>query len=157
MKTLILGIGNPILQDDGVGLHVVQHMQHMVHDSSVVLDTAYTGGLNLLDHMRGYDRAILIDAVRHEAGRPGDVHRFSLSDTKVTHAGNPHDVSLPEALLLARRIGEEHLPKEIIIVGIVVNPSFEFGEQLSDEVEAAIPRAVQMVLSELKNTQRNYT
>jgi hydrogenase maturation protease len=152
MKTLVLGIGNPILQDDGVGIQVAQQVRQIVHDSNVVIDTAFTGGLNLLDHLKGYEKVILIDAVHNTIGKPGTVERFLLSESTVVHSGNPHDVSLSEALLLAKKLGEKQLPKEIIIVGIVVNSRLEFGECLSDEIQQVIPQAVQMVLSEIKNT-----
>jgi hydrogenase maturation protease len=152
MKTIVLGVGNPILQDDGVGVHVIQKVQQSLHDPNVVVDTAFTGGLNLLDLMKGYDKVILVDAVRQETGKTGEVKRFSLDDASVVHSGNPHDVSLSEALLLAQNLGEENLPREIIIIGIVVNSALEFGEDLSAEVKNAIPTAVQMILSEVKNT-----
>jgi hydrogenase maturation protease len=155
MKTIVLGVGNPILQDDGVGVHVIQKLQQSFHDPFVVVDIAFTGGLNLLDLMKGYDKVILVDAVRKETGRIGEVQRLSLDDTSVVHSGNPHDVSLSEALLLAKNLGEVNLPREIVIIGVVVNPTYEFGEELSTEVKNAIPAAVQMILSEIKNTERN--
>jgi Ni,Fe-hydrogenase maturation factor len=55
-------------------------------------------------------------------------------------------------LLLARRLGEDSLPRDIIVVGIVVQNTFDFGEQLSKEVAAAVPIAVRTVLKELNTT-----
>lgn len=152
MKTMVLGIGNPILRDDGVGLHVIEALRQHVHNPMVTLETATTGGLNLLDLLRGYEKVILVDAVNQEEGEPGEVKRFTLSDFQSVHSCNPHDVSLSEALQLAKQLGETRLPSHIILIGITVNNTYEFGEQLSSTVASAIPTAVNLVLTELHNT-----
>jgi hydrogenase maturation protease len=152
MKTIVLGIGNPILQDDGVGLHVITALRDQVHSPDITIGTAYTGGMNLLDVIREYEKVILVDAIKHKGSRTGDVKRFVLPEASSLHSSNPHDVSLSEALLLARRLGEFPLPKEIIVIGIVVENTSDFGEQLSREVADAVPTAVQMVLGELQNS-----
>ncbi len=152
MKTIVLGIGNPILQDDGVGLHVIDTLRQHMNNPLVTLETASTGGMNLLDMIRGYEKVILIDAVKQKESAPGEVKQFLLSDFHSVHSCNPHDVSLSEALHLAKQLGEKHLPSKIILIGITVNNTYEFGEHLSSEVASAIPAAVSLVLEELKNT-----
>jgi hydrogenase maturation protease len=152
MKTIVLGVGNPILQDDGVGIHVINELREHLKDSRVILDIAYTGGMNLLDMIRGFDKVILVDAVKQEDSITGEVKRFSLTEAPAVHSCNPHDVSLSEALLLAKQLGEEHLPQEIVVIGIVVKNTVDFGEHLSREVASAVPTAVALVLTELKNT-----
>ena len=152
MKTIVLGVGNPILQDDGVGIHVIEALRQQLNTQKVTLETASTGGLNLLDLIRGYETVILVDAIKQDNGEPGEVKRFSLSDFQSVHSCNPHDVSLLEALHLAEQLGEKHLPSKIILIGITVNTSYEFGEGLSRKVASAIPAAMAMVLEELKNT-----
>ena len=152
MKTLVLGIGNPILQDDGVGIHVINELRPHVKNSNVTIDIAYTGGMNLLDIIRGYDKVILVDAIKQKNSKTGEIKRFSLTDVPTIHSSNPHDISLSEAIHLAKQLGEQHLPEEIIVIGIVVKNTLDFGEQLSSEVSSAIPNAVTMVLTELHNT-----
>lgn len=152
MKTIVLGIGNPILQDDGIGLHVIDALRKRMNNPMVTIETASTGGMNLLDMIRGYEKVILIDAVKQNDSKPGEVKRFSLSDFHSVHSCNPHDVSLSEALHLAEQLGEKHLPLKIILIGITVKNTYEFGEYLSSEVSSAIPTAVSLVLEELKNT-----
>ena len=150
MKTIVLGIGNPILSDDGVGIHVANQLKQHIKDPNVTIDEALTGGMNLLDLIVGFDKAILIDAVKMKNARTGDVKRFSISDMSTAHSCNPHDVSLAEALKMAERLGENHIPREIVIVGIMMNEMpCEFGEKLSETVAAAVPKAVEIVLSEL--------
>jgi hydrogenase maturation protease len=152
MRTIVLGVGNPILKDDGVGIHVVHELQNQLHDSQVTMDIAYTGGMNLLDMVRGYDKVILVDAVKQDNITAGEVKRFSLTEAPSIHSSNPHDMSFSEALLLARQLGESHLPKEVVIIGIVVKNTSDFGEDLSSEVASAVPHAVALVCTELKNT-----
>jgi hydrogenase maturation protease len=152
MKTIVLGVGNPILQDDGVGLHVIEALRQRLTNPLVTVETASTGGMNLLDMIRGYEKVILIDAVKQNDSKPGEVKRFLLSDFHSVHSCNPHDVSLSEALHLAAQLGEKHLPLKIILIGITVKNTYEFGEHLSCEVSSAIPTAVNLVLEELNNT-----
>lgn len=150
MKTLVLGIGNPILQDDSVGLHVARELQRQITDPDVVVDMAYTGGFNLVDQMVGYEKAILIDAIHEKNASTGEVKRFTLSELPAGHTANPHDVSLPEAFRLAKILGETRLPNEVVVFGIV-SPTAPatFGEHVSRTLAPAIPKTVQMVLDEL--------
>jgi hydrogenase maturation protease len=156
MKTIVLGIGNPILRDDGAGIHVAHQLKHYVTDQKVTIDEAYTGGMNLLDMMIGYDKAILIDTVNIADAKNGEVKRLILHNSGNTcHSCNPHDISLQEALRLAEKLGEKNIPKEIIVIGIVVKElPIHFGEQLSKNIQAAVPKAVEMTLLELKKIQR---
>lgn len=151
MKTLVLGIGNPILQDDGVGIHVINELRPYIKNSKVKVDIAYTGGMNLLDIIRGFDKVILIDAIKNEHCTTGDVKCFTLTEAPTIHSSNPHELSLSEALHLAKQLGE-HLPKEIVVIGIAVKNTHEFGEHLSKKVAAAVPQAVSLVLAEIQNT-----
>jgi len=157
MKTIVLGVGNPILRDDGVGLHVVKQLKQHINDPNVTIDEALTGGMNLLDMIRGYDKAILIDAIKIKHVQPGEVKRFLLSDFSSIHSYNPHDVTLLEALRLAEKLGEDKIPHEIVVIGIVLEEMpLEFGEHLSSTVAAAVPKAVEMTLSELgKNLNKS--
>jgi hydrogenase maturation protease len=151
MKTIVLGVGNPILKDDGAGIHVIRQLKKYVKDPDVTLDEAMTGGMNLLDMIIGYEKAILIDTVKMKGAKTGEVRRFSLSDFPSVHSSNPHDVDLLEAIGLAQKLGEARIPKEIVIVGISVNESQHvFGEQLSERMAKAVPKAVETVISELK-------
>lgn len=156
MKTIILGVGNPILRDDGVGIHVVQELRQHINDPNVTIDEALTGGMNLVDLILGYDKAILIDAVKTKSAQTGEVKRISLSDFSSARSCNPHDVSLLEALQMAEKLGEDRIPQEIVVIGILMNNTpCEFGERLSEKVAAAVPKAVEMILSELKKIKSN--
>jgi hydrogenase maturation protease len=156
MRTIVLGVGNPILCDDGAGIHVAHQLKKQITDPSVTIDEAYTGGMNLLDMMIGYEKAILIDTVHVADAKNGDVKRLSLKDcVDVGHTSNPHDVSLQEALGLAEKLGEKQIPKEIVLIGIVVKEApLHFGEHLSTHIAAAVPKAIEMTLHELNKNQQ---
>jgi len=164
MRYIAVGIGNPILGDDGIGLHVVREVIKRIagsydpspggipvevkvkEDLTVVLDEAYTGGMNLLDLILGFDRAVLIDAVSESGLEPGEVRRMDLDDMITVHSTNPHDTSLAEAVKLAKDLGEDRVPPEIMLVGINIKPSGVFSEGLSHPVREAIPEAVRLTL-----------
>jgi hydrogenase maturation protease len=150
-RIIILGIGNPILGDDGIGIHVVQKLKKQLDKrSNIVIDEAMTGGMNLLDAIIGFDKAILIDAVHLTEYKIGEVKCFQLSDLETIHSCNPHDVTLIESIQLAKTLGEEKIPHEIIIIGIVLHQlPTDFSEELSPMVASAIPKAIQMVFNEI--------
>ena len=150
-KTIILGIGNPILRDDGVGVHVAEELKKHIRKPGVTIDSAFTGGMNLLDLMIDHDRAILIDAVKIENKKLGDVGLFGLDELSAFHTSNPHDASLPQAIDLAKKLGENRIPTNIKVVGINIGElDCEFGEELSSEIAKAIPKAVELIKKEVE-------
>ncbi|KYK29312.1 hypothetical protein AYK20_05815 [Thermoplasmatales archaeon SG8-52-1] len=157
MKTIILGVGNQILGDDGVGIHVVNALKEKIQSPDITIEEAVTGGMNLLELLLGYDKAIIVDAVKTENGVNGEVKRIPLGNFSTMHSCNPHDVSLIEAIEMAKKMGEERIPKEIIVIGVLMKEiPCEFGEKLSSKIAAAVPKAVDMTLSELgKNLSKN--
>jgi hydrogenase maturation protease len=111
--------------------------------------------MNLLDLILGYDKAIIIDAVKTETGENGDVRRIPLKDFSTMHSCNPHDVSLVEAIKMAMKLGETKIPKDIIVIGVMMKQiPCEFGEKLSKNIAAAVPKAVEMTLNEIKNEMK---
>jgi len=156
MKTIVLGVGNPILCDDGVGIHVARQIKEKINDPNIVVDEAITGGMNLLDLMTGYDKAILIDAVNIKDANVGEVKCFPLGNLSTTHSNNPHDVSLMESLELAKKLGQDKIPSEIIVVGIVLKEiPYVFGEKLSPEIAKAVPKAIKATLREIEKMRIN--
>lgn len=152
MKTIVLGIGNLILGDDGVGVHVANELKKHINSPDITVDEAITGGMNLLDLLLGYDKAIIVDAVKSDASENGEVKRIELRDFMTMHSCNPHDVSLMEAIEMAKKLGEDRIPKKIIIIGIMMKQiPYEFREELSEKIAAAVPKAVEMTLNEIKN------
>jgi len=151
MRTIILGIGNPILGDDGIGVHVARELRKKIKETSdLVIDEAQTGGMNLVDLIRGFDQAILIDAVSIKNEAHASIKRYDITEIETVHSCNPHDVNLVEAIEVSKRIGDVQIPKEIIIIGVNLKriPT-EFSESLSQEIQKTIPVVMNMVLSEI--------
>jgi hydrogenase maturation protease len=149
MKTLILGIGNTVLTDDGVGCRVVQRLKKRLRGrSDITVKETSLSGLSLLDELTGYERLIIVDAIQTKGGKPGDIYKLSPSDFKTGRMAIIHDLGLFSTLELGRKL-EMDMPCEVIIFAIEAKDMATFSEKLSPEVEQAIPRAVDMVVGEV--------
>jgi len=149
LKILVLGLGNPILTDDAVGITVAEEVRRRLEREDVVVDQASVGGLRLLELILGYDKVILLDAIRTEVGQPGQIHRLSPEQFRGNlRAASPHDVTLTTALELGQRLGKD-IPKEIVILAVEAADTETFGEELTPAVAAAVPEVVTLVLEEL--------
>ncbi len=141
-KTLLLGLGNPILRDDAVGLRVVRALGERMTPDKVDVQESSFANIDLLDFVGAYDRLIIVDSIKTEGGKPGDLYRLNLDDFRSTlHLGCPHDINLATALELGKRLGM-HIPREIAIYAIEVEDDQTFCETCSPLVEEAIPRIV---------------
>jgi hydrogenase maturation protease len=152
VKTLVLGLGNPILTDDGIGVHVARALSKCYQRDDVTIAEASIGGLRLLDTLAGHDRAVLVDAIQTPGGQPGQVYRLGPKDLRASlHSGSTHDLSLPGTLTLGRGLGMK-LPEDedIVIIAVEVKDVLTFGEACTERVQAAVPQALQIVLHELQ-------
>jgi hydrogenase maturation protease len=149
MNCLVLGLGNEILKDDGVGIHVVRALQDLVHDGETDFAESQQGGLELLDLLLGYERAVIIDAL--VGGEPGRIRRFSLEELEdqAPMVLTPHRAGLGEAAALARRLGLR-FPQEITVYAIEVADPYTVAEGLTEEVARAVPAAVALIAAELR-------
>lgn len=154
MKTMVIGLGNPILGDDGVGWKVAEEVRKQLPcDMSVNVDCLSVGGISLMEHLIGYDRAILIDAFALEEPI-GSILVLKLSDLpnySAFHTTNTHDTSLQNAIELGRSMGAP-LPNEVDIVGIATHRIYDFGEELSPPVAEAVSFAARVVIGLVKQT-----
>jgi hydrogenase maturation protease len=149
MRTLILGLGNPILSDDGVGNRIAQELGNKISNRDITVEETSMSGLGLLDVLVGYDRAIIVDAIKTTNGKAGQIYRLTaeaFNDTR--HASSVHDVNFATALELGRRVGMP-IPGQIIIYAVEVANTSNFSEEFTPEVKKAIPRCVKMIFKEL--------
>lgn len=151
---LVLGLGNPILGDDGVGWKVAEEVRSRLEGQQppVEIDCASLGGLSLMERMLGYDRAIVIDAIETGQYPIGHVSRFplqALSNPTAGHTASAHDTSLLTALESARALGET-VPSQIDIIAIEVEQRYDFSEQLTPAIQAAVGVATRKVLEALR-------
>ena len=151
VKTLVLGIGNPILGDDGVGFHVAQELAKLIEDDAIAVEDTSTSGLNLLDFIRGYDRVIIIDAIKTDECEPGEIYRLRPEDfSKSVHlATSLHDTNLPTVIEMGNKLLPEEMPHEIAIFAIEVEEIDKFTEEMTVKVKEAVPKVLNLVLGEL--------
>jgi hydrogenase maturation protease len=154
MKTIVIGLGNPILGDDGVGWKVVEALQSQStipnQQSTIELDCVSLGGLSLMERLAGYERVILIDSIFTGKSPLGSVTTFtlgSLPDLTAGHSASAHDTSLRTALNVGRSMNIP-LPTDdqVQVVAIEAKNVYDFSEALTPAVAAALPAAVAVVL-----------
>jgi hydrogenase maturation protease len=149
MKTLVLGLGNPILSDDGVGIKIAQEVKEKLSYPQITVAETSTAGLSLLDSIVGYDKVIIIDAVQTKEGNAGQIYRMGLQDFSSTkHFSSPHQINLATALELGKMLNLA-MPQKITIFAVEAKDITNFSEKCTPEVEQAIPEVVKMVLEEL--------
>ena len=150
MKPLVLGLGNPLLTDDGVGLRVARALRvRLMGRPDVVVQEDYWGGLRLMERMVGYDRSIVIDAMR-SGDEPGTIRRLQVQDMSTQHMASAHDANLSTALRFGHRVGASLPdPDDVLIIGVEAADVTTFGEECTPQVKAAIPRVVETVIHAL--------
>jgi hydrogenase maturation protease len=156
-KILIIGLGNPILTDDGVGVKVAQELEKLVDFNShpeITITEASAGGIRLMETMLGHDQVVLIDAylLDPEKTTPGKIHKLSLDDlravTPTQHSTSPHDTSVVIALDAAEKLGYK-TPRDFMIYAIEVENILDFSDTPTPAVAKAIPLVVEMILKDL--------
>lgn len=147
-KSIVVGLGNPILTDDGIGNRVAEVLHGQV-GSGVDVVEASLAGFNLLDLLKGYEKAILVDAIQTKGGKAGDIYKLSRDDLSFTQRlSSVHDINFFTAWELGERLGVK-LPKNMIIFAIEAEDVLTFGETLTPQVAAAVPEVCRLVLEEL--------
>jgi len=149
MKALVLGIGNPILSDDGVGIKVAHEVGKNLNDPRIAVSETSAAGLSLLDSIIGYDRVIIIDAIQTKEGKAGQIYRMKPKDFSFAkRVSSPHQVNLVTALELGKMLNLA-MPRRITVFAVEAKDITTFSEKCTPEVEKAIPRVVKMVLEDL--------
>jgi hydrogenase maturation protease len=141
--TLVLCLGNDLLHDDGVGWAVAEALDGDGPAGTIIRRSALSG-FYLLDELVGYERAIVVDAVRTGNHPPGTVLSFPFEALGTGEGPSPHAVGLPTVVRLGRQSGVS-LPAQIHIVAVEVDDMDTVGEGLSPRVAAAVPAATAAV------------
>lgn len=140
MKGLVLGLGNDILSDDGVGLVVVRRLRERLGSNESV-DFVETNemGLSLLDFIEGYDWAVIVDSIITGEDEPGTLTIFDRETFNHPRACNPHHMGLDEIIDMAEKMDLD-VPKTLFVAAIEVRDPFSFGEKITREMEETLPR-----------------
>jgi len=148
MSTLVLGLGNPILTDDGVGINIARKLKEEKPELEVVETSE--GGIALLDHIAGCDKLIIIDAIKTGKGKPGELYKLAPEDLKPARDfSSSHGVDIATALEAGEALGYI-MPRFVSIYAVEIREDTTFGERCTREVEEKIPLIARRIMEEEK-------
>jgi len=149
MRRLVLGVGNPILSDDGIGIHVARAMK-LRNLPGVEVEELPASGLELLDMVLDFDKVVIVDAIQTRGGVPGQIHILEEADfERAVHGSSPHGINIATALAMGRKIVPERMPNEVVYVAVEVEDLVNVSERLTPRVEAALPEIIRRIEKEL--------
>lgn len=144
MKTLVVGIGSTIRRDDGIGIRAARQYKERCSSRLVDVIELGTAGLSLLDFVEGYDRLIILDAII-TGSPPGTLHELRGDDVaKSVHLSVGHESDLPTSLQLGELL-TRRMPRHVVVFAVEADDIQTFSEELSPEVQKAIPEVLARV------------
>jgi hydrogenase maturation protease len=149
-NVLVLGIGNTLLGDDGVGIYVARKMREAC-DQKGQIEVAETdvGGIAILDLLMGHTKVVIIDAIITKKRRPGTIYKLSLEDLgDIVEPYMLHAIDLRSAIELGKMLGY-HIPEDITIYAVEIKDNTIFTEGLSHDIEAVVPSVIRQIVSDL--------
>jgi hydrogenase maturation protease len=149
LRTLVVGVGNLLRCDDGVGIHVVNRLNEVASYIDT-LDVAL-GSIEILEAMKGRDRVFIVDAIQ-ASGEPGTIYRVNLSrgeePPRITHS---HGVDLLTTLKLGDSLFPGQMPREIVLLAVEAEDVTTLSESCTSKVQAAVEKVVEIILGFEKN------
>jgi hydrogenase maturation protease len=148
-KVLLLGIGNPLLTDDGVGIVAAREISKM-NLPGVDVEEATASGIEVMEMMLGYEKVVVVDAIMWPDHEPGEVLRLDEKDFSHTvHGSSPHGVNISTAIALGRQTAPDDMPKEIVFLAMQAEDVSTFSENQTPRVRKSIPTFISTVLEEI--------
>jgi len=147
-KIVILGVGNVLLSDEGVGVHVANELIKMELPANVSVVEGGTDGFRLLNVITEADRLIVVDAVKG-GGEPGTIYRFDINDVRNSPSGfktSVHQIGILEVIDLSGLIGKT---PHTTVIGVEPK-SLEMSLELSPEIKDKVPRVIELVFEDMK-------
>ncbi len=147
MKTLILGMGNPILSDDGVGLALAKMLRNKVRGADVAASAMI--GLSLFDLIMGYDTIFIIDAMTTKEGKMGELKKIGEDDRCGTlHLFSSHGFNIFELMELGVQCGFD-MPRLAAVYGVEIGTEVAFDENLSTELNGKLPAIAEEIITDM--------
>jgi hydrogenase maturation protease len=157
--TLLLGVGNTIMGDDAVGIHVLRTLKKKLGTrTDLEFKELGIGGLRLVEELLGYEHVIIIDSIESKDQKIGEIREFTPDQFKETEqAVAPHITNFATALELYRTLEPSKIPKTIRILTIDIEPKLTFSEEISEPIRKAATTLVERITQELERrpTQPN--
>lgn len=155
----ILGLGNPVLRDDAVGLAVVGEIESLFDEKpipAVEILSSTRAGFELLDLLTGYEYAIIVDAFQSTDPHPGRIKHLDICDIRGNARLNcVHEINLNTALQLAEKLGIP-MPDQIEIFAVEVSDVYTLSEEMSDEVAAVVKPLAKKIYERAGEISRTY-
>jgi hydrogenase maturation protease len=151
VSTIVLGLGNPTWGDDSAGPRVARALGEKLSHPEVTVAEASIAGLDILELLADYDKAIIVDAIETRNGTPGTIYRLETHDIAVGVGAFPHGVDFIAALELGRRLGLS-LPASVTVFAIEAGQTAFPQEECTPPVREAVPRCADMIIRELQTT-----
>ena len=145
---VILGVGNLLLSDEGVGVHVANRFKEMDLPAGVEVIEGGTDGFRLMNVITDADRLIVVDAVKG-GSPPGSIYRFDIKDVSSfpdAYKSSVHQIGILEVVHLSELVGQT---PETTIIGVEPK-SLKMGMELSPEVQEKLPKIIELVLEEVQ-------
>ena len=148
-QLLLLGLGNDILTDDAVGLHVVRELRPKLagHPSIDIRETTEMG-LALLDFITGYRAVVIVDSIQTGKASPGFLHELDAASLNLLTGRTPHFVGVSETLALGRQLGLA-MPEQVKIFAIEVEDPFTLSTDMTPALQSALPGIVERIAAAL--------
>jgi len=141
-------MGNLLLKDEGIGVHIAHSLEGILSPSKVELEVIDGGTLpDAPLSFEEVDKFIIVDAVQ-AGGEPGAIYRFHLEDIKLDDRilTSLHQISLLENLWLMEKFSQK--PKDVVIIGIEPQ-DMDWGLELSTKLQQRVPQIIKVVLDEI--------
>jgi hydrogenase maturation protease len=156
METRIIGLGNSILTDDGVGIYAVREVSRRLADAgnidAVDVVESEVAGFALMELMTGWKRVILVDSIQFDDVEPGTVVKIQPEDLRTSlRIRSVHEIDLPTVLAFGRKLGIP-MPETVTIIGIQAEDALTLGETLTESAKRGMMEAVELVLQEVVPT-----
>jgi len=150
MNTLILGVGNLILTDDGIGIKIAQRLKEEKPDLEVMETSEAPMAILDLIAIVGCDKLIIIDSIKTEQGELGELYKFEIEDLKPARDfSSSHGVDIATVFELGRRAGYS-MPKYISIYAVEIKDNTTFGEGCTEDVVEKIPFITRQIIEQEK-------
>lgn len=150
-KITVIGLGNKVLGDDGIGAHLISDLQRVLNLDGISYQISVNGGLEIIELLNEYQKAFIIDGIRTAEGNPGDIYFMDSNDFLETlHISNFHDVDFITALKLAEKI-DFRIPEKISIIAVEINEDKVFNESLTPSLQEKYPDILQLTINSIKS------
>ena len=146
-KVLLLGIGNPLLTDDGIGIAVAREIAKR-NPKGVDVEEATASGIEIMELMLDYEKVVVVDAIMLPGHEPGEIMRLEERNFSHTvHGSSPHGVNISTAIALGRQTAPDRMPDEIVFYAMQAKEISTFSESFTSEVNKNLGRLIEEVLA----------